>query len=165
MKRQKIKAFTLLEIVLAMMLSAIVVGMAYTAFTLFSKLYGNYRAKNLSHSDLLLTRDVLDHDFNQAFFAEKVENELWLRDSLGNLRITYKPIQDYLLRDNRIAIDSLRLKGVQIEFSFEGMIRGNGLIDQLVLRFSYNKKLQTLCVSKIYSSEQLFNWKDIAWRR
>ncbi len=52
----KIRSYTLFELVLAMMLAGIVVGMAYTAFRLFTKIYGNYEHKTTAIAQIQMLR-------------------------------------------------------------------------------------------------------------
>ncbi|WP_448633253.1 PulJ/GspJ family protein [Pedobacter panaciterrae] len=95
MKKRRIKAFTLIEMVLAMMLAAIVMSMAYTVFTIFSRLYSDYRIKNLDHANLQLIRLALGRDMECASLAEVDENGLHLKDSLGREEVSYTPSGDY----------------------------------------------------------------------
>ncbi|WP_276090978.1 prepilin-type N-terminal cleavage/methylation domain-containing protein [Pedobacter sp. JY14-1] len=155
----KIKAFTLMEVVLAMMLAAIVVGMAYTAFSLFGKLQGSYRQKNLRHADLQMVREVLQRDVERAG-SVRLEGDRLLMDSL-----IYQAGGDFLLRQVAGGTDTLKLRTLRIQGSFEEHPVADGLADRLVLSFMQDSVAVQLRIDKQYTSEELFRLKEELWKR
>ncbi|NQX52075.1 type II secretion system protein [Pedobacter panaciterrae] len=160
MKKRRIKAFTLIEMVLAMMLAAIVMSMAYTVFTIFSRLYSDYRIKNLDHANLQLIRLALGRDMECASLAEVDENGLHLKDSLRREEVSYTPSGDYLLRRAGTVTDSLRMKDLKMYCSFEGSDVSEGITDYLVLKFIYHKKPMEISIHRNYSSAELLTYQD-----
>jgi|GEM_PF-6875813 len=162
----KIKAFTLLEVVLAMMLAAIVIGMAYTGFGLMSRLYGEYRKKNLAYADVQLLRQALQRDVEKAALLHLEERQLtFSTDTAGGLpeQLRYQWTADQLLRSTALGQDTFRLKGLQLQAFFEGRAALEGLADRLELRFVQDSVAMQMSIHKNYDSKSLFNKKEEQW--
>ena len=163
MKHSKLASFTLIEMVLAMMLAAIVIGMAYTAFTVFTHLYGNYRNKNLQHADVQLFRQILQHDMERAELVTISEGEIRFAGLDNAEQVVYRLSADYLLRQKGEISDTLKLKQLSCIASFENRLVSTGLVDHLVFRFNYQQSLLPVSSAKKYTSVQLFNYQDSLW--
>jgi len=156
---KRIKAFTLMEVVLAMMLAAIVIGMAYTAFGLFVKMYGGYRQKNLGHADLQWMREALQRDMERAKVV-RLEGDKIFMDSLA-----YQVGKDVLLRESSGRVDSFKLKELRVRGSFEGMPLYEGLADRLVLGFAQDSVWMELNAEKQYAADELVELSEGSWKR
>jgi hypothetical protein len=165
MKRGRIKSFTLIEMVLAMMLAAIVIGMAYTAFTLFSRLYGGYSQKNLAHADTRLFKQTLDKDIEKATLVSIEEGRLNFQDAAGLVSLSYVPGPDYLIRIHNALPDTFKLKGLTMQVSFENQEASQAIVDHVVFRFLHDKVPTSVSFVKTYTSSELFNYQDSLWNR
>ena len=165
MEKGRIKAFTLIELVLAMMLAAIVMVMAYSAFTVFTRVYGSYRLKNLSHADVQLFRQVLQSDMEKAGMIELREGQLNFKDPLSPEALSYSFGTDYLVRVHHSVTDTFKMKRLILQPSFENSPVSEGIIDRLEFRFEYEGAQMTMSAAKAYTSADLFNYQDSLWKR
>ncbi|WP_285060247.1 PulJ/GspJ family protein [Pedobacter ginsengisoli] len=165
MEKDRIKAFTLIELVLAMMLAAIVMGMAYSAFTVFTRVYGRFHSKNLAHADVQLFRQVLQSDMEKAALIELREGQLNFKDPLSSEALSYSFGTDYLVRTHHSVADTFKMKRLILLSSFENSSVSEGIADRLVFRFEHEGAPVTMTAAKVYTSADLFNYQDSLWRR
>lgn len=165
MKQGRIKSFTLFEIVLAMMLAGIVVGMAYTAFTLFSKIYRDYHYKTTANADVQSLKKMFNSDLSGASLVSFSGSQIRFDPSSDSLGLLYRVNLDYLIRQKDNLQDTFKLKNLVLDTSFEGRKVSNGTVDQLVFRFEFQGSPITISVRKEYTSEDLFNYTDTLWKQ
>lgn len=103
-RAKRIKSFTLIEMVLAMLFSAIIVGMAYSAITIFSRLYDNYNLKRSAHADLQLIKQAMTRDFNRSRMIALTGNQITMKNRPGAIEINYAIEEGYL-----VEVTSLKL--------------------------------------------------------
>lgn len=165
MKKTAIKSFTLFEIVLAMMLSGIVIGMAYTAFTLFTKIYGSYYHNATSHSELMVFRKMARDDFMEKSVITLSDSLVIIGDFPDSSQIRYMLTRDLLVRHKNNAVDTFKLKNLTCNASFEGNEISKGIVDLVVLRFQYRGSPIVISLRKEYAAKELFNYSDSLWNR
>ncbi|OUD35094.1 PulJ/GspJ family protein, partial [Flavobacterium psychrophilum] len=123
----KVKSFTLSELLVVMIITAIVVGMAFSVLRLVQKQIHTIQKNYDKSTDLSLFEQRLWQDFNefsQIQFDEK-ENKLMLKSEMDT--ITYSFQNDFILRDN----DTIKLKLVIDKILMEGKLIKNGDIDAM----------------------------------
>lgn len=157
---RKINAFTLIELVLAMLLTAMVIGMCYSALTIFEKLAINYHSKMADRHDIQVFRQVLKNDIDQHTTIIRMSNAIEFKDSIGQVKLQYTLIPDLIIRSTRGLQDTFKMKDLQLTTTFEGREMTSGIIDQLIFRFDYNKSPVVISGVKTYTSSDLFNYKD-----
>jgi prepilin-type N-terminal cleavage/methylation domain-containing protein len=165
MGKSRIKAFTLIELVLAMILAAIVMGMAYSAFTVFTRVYGSYHSKNLSHADVQLFRQVLQSDMKKAALIELSSGQLKFKDPLSSEALSYSFGPDYLVRTHHSVPDTFKMTRLTLQSSFENAGVSEGIVDHLTFRFEYEGAQMTMTTAKEYTSADLFIYQDSLWKR
>lgn len=166
MRVKKLPGFTIMEVTIAMLLSAIVIGLTYTVFSLVTRSYQSYQTGHREMATVLSLDGLLRRDFDRA--------ELILKDTDGivliskNNIIKYRFYPDYVLRKG-IAIDTFRLKTDSIAMSFEGKtIDGSetsaedSRLDELDMQLTLQKEKIPYYYHKIYSSANLINRKTNA---
>jgi len=161
MHNKKVPGFTIMEVTIAMLLSAIVIGLTYTVLSLVTRSYQSYQTRHREMATVLSLDGLLRRDFDRA--------ELILKDTDGivltnkNILIKYRFYPDYVLRKS-IAIDTFRLKTDSIAMTFEGKAiadSGTGAedhqLDELNLQVTLQKQKIPYYYNKIYSSANLIN--------
>jgi len=143
-KTNKIKAFTLSEMIVVLILTSIVVGLAFSVLTLvqshmrsINKNYHNTSTLNKLEASLWL-------DFNkysQIHFND-LENELKFSSEIDS--VTYQFLDSTIIKN----IDTFQITLKQKQFFFDGDKKKNGQIDAL--------KLET---KKEFQNQQLFIFK------
>jgi hypothetical protein len=160
MKSFRIRSFTLIEMVLAMLFSAIVVGMAYTSITIFSRLYENYRLKRSGQADQELINQAMTRDFNRSSLIEIEEEQINLKDSVGAITLHYRIEENYFLRLAALKTDSIKMENLAFKGFFRGLEVNQGIIDQIVLNFNSDEFPIIISVRKNYSAVELFRYED-----
>ncbi len=138
---QKIKAYTLMEVTVAMLLSAITITICYTAYGIMTNYFKTFH-DNVQKSNYLLKT-------TKGF-------EL-LQDST---HINYLVNDDYVLRQlNELRTDTFKLKVAELKSFFEYKeIMEPDTIDQINFKLFIQKDVPiTIQINKYYSAAALFN--------
>ena len=153
---QKIKAFTLLEVTVAMLLSAICIGICYTAFTLMNQYYGELKNRKDSIGNQLLINQLVSSDFDRAFKIEKLDSNINCSCDSGT--ISYKFSNSYVTRNQYgLKTDTLRIGVRDLTISYQDSLLADSLIKEIILTCQQKNKFVTMHFFKEYSSVNLFN--------
>lgn len=151
----KLAAFTLFELMLGMLLSAIVIGMVYSAWFLFSRVYAQYMKDAAEQSQVVAFRSVLSSDVERACLMKIEEGEVVLLDSMGMESLRYAVCDEGVVRKG-VGLDTFRFGRSLLSAGFEGGMVKDSLADALAFSFVFRERAVTVSVTKYYSSEQLF---------
>ena len=142
--KHKIQAFTLSEMIVVIILTSIVVGMAFSVLSLVQKhMHG------------------IQDNFNKNTELNKLEQSLWLdfnrysniqysnRDEVLNFftemdSIVYQFTEDYIIKD----IDTFNIHLKQKSFYFDGNTIQNGPVDAIKLEVLKDMQNQSLFIFK-----------------
>ncbi len=126
---QKIKAFTLNEMLVVLLITSLVVGMAYSVLRLVQVQMGGISGNYERNTELNLLRQSLWIDFNQSdrIRFDPSKNELLLTNGLK--RISYSFQEDRVIKDK----DTFAIKITSLDRYFNGMKTGFGEIDAIDL--------------------------------
>lgn len=106
----KIKAFTIIEVAISMLISAIVIGIVYYAFSLFTMRFIVFREQANIKSDFYLFEKAFTFDLERAEWIDSSENEIILMksDSLNDA-IEYQVLNYCIVRKEQFAVDTFRI--------------------------------------------------------
>ncbi|MBC7913519.1 MAG: prepilin-type N-terminal cleavage/methylation domain-containing protein [Pyrinomonadaceae bacterium] len=174
--KKRVKAFTIVELSVSMAVSAIVIMMAYTVYTILGKGYRDFNVKNQEFSVLLRADEVLKRDFSDAGMILLTDRGILIKkDDLE--------IINYYFNDNEIirkstTIDTFKVKASQKDYSFESnpvyknieaskteiaitdtLVLENSRIDEMKLIIIFRNELIPFSYHKHYSSLDLSNRK------
>ncbi|TKG88104.1 hypothetical protein EYV94_27610 [Puteibacter caeruleilacunae] len=156
-KDTRLKAFTLIEISVTILLSFIVIGMLYLALNIISKQVNSKRSKQID--DVALLKMAL----NQGFFdaAEISQEDIGLLSFRDSLQVRQFEFQDTLIigvfKEN---IDTLYAG--QYSWQFENLKDCN-LIYKLVVEIPARPDTFTIICKKDYSLANRLNHKKISF--
>lgn len=156
--KSKLQAFTLFELILGMLLSAIVIGMVYSAWFLFSRVYGQYMDAAAYQAEVIAFRKTLFADVEQASLLKATGDEVVLLDSLGKEQLRYTVIEEGLVRKGLVA-DTFSFGQVVLQTAFEGRELRDSLADEVRFGFWVGEQPVEVFVRKYYSSADLFKEK------
>ncbi len=154
----KLPAFTIMEVTIAMLVSAILIAIVYTAFTIVSRSYNGFVYKNeeaarLAQLDLLLKRD-----FRRADLVTRTDSGIVIKND--------KDITRYLLEKNEIVringiTDTFKVKTEHTLVLFEQQAVDltsdqPARVDELDLDLFFQNEKITLRYYKPYSAVNLF---------
>lgn len=153
---RKLHAFTLFELVIGMLLSAVVIGMVYSGYNIIAKMYDSHITRSREQAALMVLGETLQRDFDKAVTVLAQGQQIRLFDSIGPPAIIYQIQQNQLIRKSAV-LDTFKLKQLKISIRFEGAVIQTGLTDALELAYQFSGTSITLQINKTYSAEQLFN--------
>lgn len=152
---KKVKAFTLFEVTISMLITGLIIGITYAAYQIISVNYSAYIAKqhnisNLNSLDNILKRDVLFCDL-----IVKSEDKITLLSS--GISVSYEFSDSLIQRTSTVkTIDSFHLNIDSLRFNVIGVTVDNeDIIDEIFINGNTGKKNIVLGFKKKYSAEQL----------
>lgn len=161
MKRHKIRAFTILEVVISMLITAIVIAITYTSYSIISKSYGSFNDKNKMLADYALLDHLLRRDVVQASLIQKDEDGITLTAPNKNIRYTFS--NDYILRQS-LRTDTFKFTSQALQVSFEHKpilalsdTLEQNRVDEISFDLLYQNEKIPYHYEKAYSSENLIN--------
>jgi Tfp pilus assembly protein PilE len=158
MSRQ-IKAFTIMEITVVMLISAIVIGIAYTAFNIINQSYRSFEHKNDDMAILVRLDELLKKDFNHANTISKTTNGIVVKMITDSVIYDFEP--GFILRTSTI-IDTFKLTTQDIVTNFEtnpitaiSPVPEQNRIDELDFSILFDNEKIPYAYHKLYSSTDL----------
>lgn len=155
MNKNKLPAFTLMELTIAMLIAAVLLGLAFRVLGGFTTLFGQQQREKLKKYE----QDLLPHRLRQDFFkADSIlygESELELYDSTGVVRYTFA--DTVVLRDQyALRTDTFRIRHEQpvIHYVQKGRTTTNKVSDMAWSIFM-DEKFIPLYFSKPYAATEL----------
>lgn len=127
MAKNKIKSFTLPELLVVMIITAIVIGMAFSVLRLVQKQIHAIEINFQKTSSLALFEQKLWQDFNELHSIEYNENShsLFMQSEVDTVLYSFQ--ENYTLRNK----DTLKLKLGIDKLFFEGKTVKDGSIDAI----------------------------------
>ena len=145
MKRSgKIKSFTLTEMMVVLVISAIVVGLAFTILSIVQKNMLSIEENYTYSTELTQLEVALTADFNSFTRVDWIENQDMLQFSSPLASRSYVFYQDSIVSD--ISMFKVQLKDKS--FFFEGKSINSGSIDAIKLKFAKTSDNHAIFVYK-----------------
>jgi hypothetical protein len=113
---KRVKAFTIMEVTVAMLLAAIVIAITYTVYTIIIRSYSSYNAKNSNMAVLIRLDELLRKDFEKAEIIYKTESGLSCTN--GNKVAIYEFKPDAVIRTSGIT-DTFKVEVQAVSILFE----------------------------------------------
>jgi Tfp pilus assembly protein PilE len=156
----KVPAFTIMELTIAMLISAIVIGMMYTAYTIVSHSYLSFADRNGGTSTLTVLDQRLNRDISKAEIISRDSNTVTLTSSKDT--VSYHFLTNGIVRQKMLA-DTFKVNIVSFNTSFESdpvegdQLPGQGKrIDDIRLVLLLDSQKIPYHYHKTYSSVNLF---------
>ncbi len=152
----KIKAFTIMEMTVAMVIASISIAITYSAFTIINQSYREFHKKNIFLAKLLVTDKLFKKDFSKAVSINKEPEGISFKMDSGI--ISYSFNSDYILRNQfGLRTDTLHFIIINPATTFEMREASNGeKIDQLSFQVNANGKLIYYSYQKLYSAADFY---------
>ncbi|WP_281228738.1 PulJ/GspJ family protein [Flavobacterium aquiphilum] len=127
MVTRKLRSFTLAELIVVMIITAIVVGMAFSVLRIVQKQIHTIQSNFDKTSALVLFEQKLWQDFNEphAIFYDNDKQSLIMTSEIDT--ITYSFYEKYSMRN----LDTIKLKIIPSKAFFKGKEINSGQIDAL----------------------------------
>lgn len=155
MKRIKIPAFTIIELVVALLLMTIVVAVAYAALALTSKQLGGLQQRFGTDNEHRLLQHALQHDFDAAERIILQEGRLVCLSPSNAIR--YELLDSAIVRHTDDVRDSFHfsIDSAFIGFESKPQLKEGGFIDELRCQLRSKKNSYPVYVHKVYDAVQL----------
>jgi len=148
-----------MEITIVMLISAIVIGIAYTAFNIINQSYQSFHQKNEHMADLVRLDELLRKDFDRAGVISKTTNGIIVKFATDSINYDFEP--DITVRTSTI-IDTFKLNVQDIVTNFElspitaiNSTAEQNRIDELEFSILFENEKIPYSYHKLYSSANL----------
>lgn len=155
---KKVDAYTLMEVTIAMLLSAICITICYSAYGIVNNYYSTFQKKNELADRVLSLRHALETDFLKGNYILK--NEEGFEVALDSATINYCFYPNAILRKvNELHTDTFKVDPKELTGYFEGNLALNtDTIDQIGFKIKLSKGVTVpIQLNKLYSAQNLFN--------
>lgn len=156
---RKLKAFTLMELLIGMIVSAIVISFCYLSYAMIYKQFVSYRTVKQELVEALEFHSVLNRDFVDAQKATFRETELTLI-SYKNRNVIYNFEAEFVLRKTGEVVDTFFLEPTNISTDFL-MTENN--FSKPVVQFSFDALVlgeqEHFLFNKRYDAEMIVNYE------
>ena len=162
----RVKAFTIMEVVISMLLAAIVIAITYTVYTIVVKSYGSYNIKHGNMAALVRLDELLRKDFEKAQTINKTETGLSCTN--GEREVIYEFATEGIVRTSgitdtfKVQIQTANFFFEQVPFSDAPSGGEESRIDELKLELLFGEKTISNSYTKHYSSANLIQRKNNA---
>ncbi len=155
---QKVKAFTLMELLVSMLISGIVISIIYLCYEIIYKQYLGYKDTNHTISQAVLLNSLLKTDFTQAAYITKSEEGLLFSESGGHTT-GYRFNELFVLREVNDVKDTffIPVREIRIRFQKEEQEAPSGLIDELSFDSNILDQQEHFQYHKQYGADVLMN--------
>lgn len=154
---RSLKAFTILELVIAMMISAIVIAIAYTGLKMVLRSFHAFSKRYEQTMVMLKLNELLTKDIDRSEAVRSGDEGISMTGS--GQSVHYRFEGDELIR-TAVKSDTFRIKASDVRMAFEGVPIGetsfSNLIDDLYFTSSVGMRKVPHHFHKRYSSEQLY---------
>ncbi len=148
-----------MEISIVMLISAIVIGIAYTAFNIINQSYRSFQHKNENIAVLIRLDELLKKDFSRANTISKTTNGIFVKT--GPDSVIYEFERDFTVRTSTI-IDTFKLNVQDVVTTFEtspitaiSPVTEQNRIDELNFSILFENEKIPYYYHKQYSSANL----------
>jgi hypothetical protein len=148
-----------MEISIVMLISAIVIGIAYTAFNIINQSYSSFQHKNEDIAVLVRLDELLRKDFSRANTISRTTNGIFVKTGIDSVTYEFEP--DFTVRISTI-IDTFKLNVQDVVTTFEtspitaiSPVTEQNRIDELNFSILFENEKIPYYYHKQYSSSNL----------
>jgi prepilin-type N-terminal cleavage/methylation domain-containing protein len=153
----KIKAFTLMEVTVAMLISAICITVCYTAYSIIANYYSSFQLKNQAADHVLSLKQVMEIDFLKSNCLLKTEDGIELLQDSTAIQYTFTN-STVLRKLGVLHTDTFKVQYSNLKTYFEtNEIVETDTIDRVNFTVLLNQTSVPIQINKYYSAKDLFH--------
>ena len=152
---RRLKAFTILELLVVLVISALLFGMAYTALQLVLRQQRVIERKSAMLGQISTWQAVMTADFSTSLTVEVAQDRIRCQRTDGPVFYTYSYPDSALVRSQGEVVDTFRLPIRECSYFWQGQPRTTGLIDELTLLGVTAQDTFTLQAAVPYAAQQV----------
>ena len=144
-----------MELPIAMLISAISIGMAFYMFQYFQQLFLRQQKQRQERFSYSLFRHLLQQDISRSVWLKTSENGLICEDESGNISYEFAPT--FIVRNqNTVQKDTFLIQTVNLDMTPRIQhLPSEELTDHVSLDIRFENKHHQFDYHKIYSAQQL----------
>lgn len=151
----RLKAFTLLEVIIGMVLFSIITGLGSSAYLFVSKQFLDYKKTGVVIQNNVTMDALLSKDFSECY-AVKSENNGITCFYIDIPPVQYKLTDRYILRTQQQRLDTFMTPALNIKMTFKDEpLQKDSLVDQLSFNTKMFDKDIQMNYSKLYGADLL----------
>lgn len=154
---KKVRAFTLMELLVGMIVSTIVIGFGYGVYSLIYKQYSSYRTIKKEVVDAMQLNSTLNTDFAGAELISFTDNKLTI-DRKNNLSLYYNFTDSYILRKENEITDTFKIIPASVTAGFI-FADAKAVVSDLSFDSKVLGEPAHFVFTKQYSAEILMNYE------
>lgn len=151
--KRKLKAFTIMELMVGMTLTAILVLASLYAYSLIKKQYAQQKNMNEILDAYSQFESRLNHDLEMGELMKREGSKIVFEKE--DSKVVYEFIEGGVLRQNNLSLitpDTFIIKAVFEKCSFNNLEALNGYVDHCIIRIFPFESIQQLTLVKRYSA-------------
>lgn len=111
-----VRAFTILEVTITMVIAGLLIGLTYTSYTIIAKFYHAFKDKNDRMAVLVSLDHVLARDFDRAEIILRKTDGITIKNSSRTIKYTFN--LNFITR-NDFKTDTFMVQPVEIKYFFQ----------------------------------------------
>jgi prepilin-type N-terminal cleavage/methylation domain-containing protein len=157
MKIRKLRAFTIIELIIVMLISSVVITIAYTGLGVFYRQYTQFKHTQEAVSQTLLLDRLLTLDFSNCNYVEKKEGGITC--VYADKEIAYQLTDEYILRTEKQTADTFFMPNLRYQTFFlqEEVYMAEKMIDELGIDYLHSEENLHVSYTKKYAADALLN--------
>ena len=130
-----LRAFTLIEMLVAMAVSGIVITAGYVSYGMMSRHYIDFRNNSEEMNEPVVLKGILNHDIHLAKVVKRYSSNEIAAVQNDNASVNYQWNESYVLRKTSIATDTffLPIQKADMGFARHEQDKAEGLVDEFIL--------------------------------
>jgi hypothetical protein len=159
---KQLKAVTVIELAIALLISAIVIGIAYNSMDVFERLYHRFQANNDRNYQLVVFNKIMKSDLDKADVIYKSGSGILLKINDEDW-IKYEWYSDFVLRNKvQSGLDTFYLQSSVIQLYFNGQEQNidNQVIDQIDIEITRKEEILNAIFAKKYGADIYINYAE-----
>ena len=150
---KKLKAFTMIELMVAMIVSSIVIGIALTIYMNLNQYYLDFKEKGKMDSELLMLVSTFRSDMDKSYEVHGDNSDLTLVFEAGKT-INYSFEGNCVIRTKSEVTDTFYNKVQEIEVNY--LDNENKYVNDILINIKQGEFVFPLHITKEYSRDLLF---------
>lgn len=157
---KRANAFTIIELCVVMLLSAIVTGIAFFTLNIFQNSVRRYKSDAGQMADLALLHRLLAQDFWQSRQIRHTEEGIQVLGRKGTVSYAFSP--NYILRSKEDLVDTFHFEHGQLlrRFEQEEIVVPGLLVDEISFDLIHKGESQPFYFYKRYAADVLMQQKE-----
>ena len=157
--KKTVRAFTILEVTITMLIAGLLIGLTYTSFTIVSRSYHAFKDKNDRMAVLVSLDHVLARDFDRADIILKEPDGISVKNNTQLIKYIFNT--DYVTRIST-KTDTFKVQPIEMKTAFENMpitevqaLEEQNRLDELDFTLVFQDRKIPYHYHKQYSSDNL----------